>query len=712
MAIDLITLAAPEVTKVVIKTVWEGGGKLSRWVGGGLNEATEQLIYDASKQYVRNYEERHGILKVLGMREPVNLETIYTTVQFLGQEGVRRFESIENLESAYRLEEHRQYQSEKSERQNGLKAANEQKFLMVLGAPGAGKSTFLKRMGLEALKGRKGQYRPECIPVFVELKRFVTGEVNLEVVIVDELETCRFPSAQKSVRKLLEQGKLLILLDGLDEVPTDQMAKAIGQIEDFVDKYKENRFIASCRTAAYHSSFRRFSDMEMSSFDDEQMEQFIFNWFQTQQDRQMGTAQRCWDLLQQPDYAATKELAQTPLLLTFLCLVFDDSQTFPKNRAVLYGEALDVLLKKWAAEKRIQRNPIYQDLTVALEEIMLAEIAYTNFSEDRLFFSQREVVEQIRTFLSSNLNAPRHLDGEQVLQAIQVQQGILIERARGVLSFSHLTLQEYLTARHITDNDSPNNPLIDQLIKEYLTDQRWRVVFILTAGLARGGSDQFLLLVAAEIQEFINTEKLKALVNWSERITENTEETLKPAAKRAVALFCVLDIERTFDRALDLAFDITYAFAPDRTLDRSTLDRAFDITRVFTSNRALDRALDRAFDRAFDITRTSALAELKIFHSVDFSQLIARLNNLKTQVPRVDEPKEVRRAVLKQIRQTWYTAFSFNPEWLNLSEEEKRSLEQYLYANELMVRCKEAALRVSPDVWNGIESRMLTVPDS
>ena len=694
MPIDLITLAAPEIAKVIIKTVWEGGGKLSRLLGGGLSEATEQLIFNASQEYVRNYEERHGILKVLGMSEPVNLETIYTTVQFLGREEVRRFESIENLEVAYREGERRRYFFEQCEKQDGLNAANQKQFLMVLGAPGSGKSTFLRRMGLEALKGRKGRYRPECIPVFVELKRFITGEVKLKAVILNELETCRFPSAEKSVRDLLEQGKLLILLDGLDEVPTAQMDKAIEQIQDFVDKYDNNRFIASCRTAAYRSRFRRFSDVEMSGFDDEQMQQFIFNWFQTQQDRQMGTAQRCWNLLQQPEYSATKELAQTPLLLTFLCLVFDDSQTFPKNRAVLYGEALDVLLKKWAAEKRIQRDPIYQDLTLPLEEIMLAEIAHTNFSADRLFFSQREVVEQIRLFLSSNLNAPRHLDGEQVLQAIQIQQGILIERSRGVLSFSHLTLQEYLTARHITDNDSPKTLLIAQLIKAHLTDQRWRVVFVLISGLARGGSDQFLLQLEAATQAFIDTEKLKALISWSERITENSEGAFRPAAKRSAALFAA----HAFDLAHTHALILSHAL--DRKLAR-TLDRKLA--------RASAHVLDLAHILDLDRVHAHALNRAKVFNSVDFAALINQLKAMRASVPSNDASRAEHLSFSDRISQTWYKALHINPEWLELSREEGRSLENYLYANELMIRCKEAALRVSPQVWNVIEDRMLTV---
>ncbi|KAM3096256.1 type II toxin-antitoxin system HicA family toxin [Phormidesmis sp. 146-35] len=236
-------------------------------------------------------------------------------------------------------------------------------------------------------------------------------------------------------------------------------------------KHKQNRFIASCRTAAYHSRFRQFKDVEMADFDDVQIQQFITNWFQSEQDKQFGIAEKCWERLQEPEYSATKELAQTPLLLTLLCLVFDDSQAFPKNRAVLYGDVLDVLLKKWAAEKRIQRDPIYKDLSVALEEMMLGEIAYAGFVRNRLFFSRREVVQQICTFLESNLNAPKHLDGKEVLKAIQIQQGILVERAADVLSFSHLTIQEYLVAQHIADHN-----LIEELVAGNIAERRWRDV--------------------------------------------------------------------------------------------------------------------------------------------------------------------------------------------------------------------------------------------
>jgi predicted NACHT family NTPase len=131
----------------------------------------------------------------------------------------------------------------------------------------------------------------------------------------------------------LQNGKLLVLLDGLDEVPADALNHAITEIENLVDRYDDNRFIASCRVAAYtFGGFKRFNDVAMAAFEDDQIERFIRNWFQKPRDVETETAKNCWELLNSSEYQAAKELAQTPLLLTLLCVIYDEFQDFPKHR--------------------------------------------------------------------------------------------------------------------------------------------------------------------------------------------------------------------------------------------------------------------------------------------------------------------------------------------------------------------------------------------
>ncbi|HEY9627762.1 MAG TPA: NACHT domain-containing protein [Coleofasciculaceae cyanobacterium] len=701
-----------------------------------ISDGTQQQLFNASRQYVETYQERHCILKVLGMREPVSLDSVYTAVRFLDGDGLRQFASAQEMEQAFRETRSRRLRQQEGKKQEGLAVANAKPYLMVLGAPGAGKSTFLRKMGLEALRGKRQQFQHRCIPVFIELKRLNTGAINLEQVIVNEFETCGFPDAKGFTRKALNQGRLLILLDGLDEVPTAQLTQAIQAIQDFVDRYDKNRYIASCRIAAYRNNFRRFSDVTMAEFEDDQIERFIRNWFRSPTDYQTQKAETCWTELQKPQAAGAKELAHTPLLLTFLCLVYDRSLSFPSNRSVLYRKALRILLEEWAAEKCLEnQRQIYEGLSVELEESLLSEIAAKGFAKDQLFFSQREIVDRIKTFLASNLNAPKHLDGEKVLEAIAVQQGILVERAEDAYSFSHLTLQEHLTAQYIVDN--PEN--MRSLVAKHLTNDNWREVFLLIAGLLPGskGADPLLLLMEEQVRLLINTPKLKALLQWSENATLGSKENYNPVAKRTAALVLARDLDRALARNFDR--DLERALTRDRDLARARdLERAFarahdladlacdlaDLARDLARARDLDfardladrdlvRARDLARDLALALVRALALArefeKIKIFQSANFTKLVADLERLQSQVPGDSQPIEARQAFANRLYQIWFDALRLDRETATLSNTEAKALANYLYACELMVRCKEAAVRVSPQTWDAIEGRMLTV---
>jgi predicted NACHT family NTPase len=254
-------------------------------------------------------------------------------------------------------------------------------------------------------------------------------------------------------------------------------------------------------------------------------EQFISNWFRSEPQ----TGQDCWQKLNNKEHKSAKELTQTPLLLTLVCLLYQRSRKFPTNRATLYERALRVLLEEWAAEKGIPHEDIYRGLDTKRKEMMLSEIAHHAFQADRLFLPKREITTN-RATVKEMLPDETFIDGAAVLKSIEVQHGVLVERAEGIYSFSHLTLQEYLTAQYIDDHRQ-----IEQLVSEHLTDQRWREVFLLVAGLMRGGADKLLLLMEKEAQKYITTPKLKALLRWAQQATAGSESNLKPVAKRAIA---------------------------------------------------------------------------------------------------------------------------------------------------------------------------------
>lgn len=700
----LIGPAAGSLVNLIVDVTKSGGEKLV-----GLFKDT-QAVWRASKQYAGKYTERHGQIKVLGMRQPVPLESIYTTVEVLSAKDVRRLVSVQDLENVYRKRKRLGVPTYNTNKQDGVVVAREQQFLMLLGGPGTGKSTFLRKMGLEALKGQQEKYKHSCIPVFIELKQFTSGEINIEQAIAEEFRLCDFPSPEEFTSAALTQGKLLVLLDGLDEVPMNRISETIDKIQNFVDRYDKNRFICSCRQAAYLGNLRRFTDVTIAEFSDLQIEQFIQNWFQSDLDRKLGTASKCWQLLQEPEYEAAKELAHTPLLLTLLCLVYDSSQDFPQNRSVLYRDALNVLLKEWAAEKRIERAPIYKDLSIALEIIMLSEIAHTGFVNDRLFLTEQELISSISSFLINNLNAPNHLDGEAILEAITIQQGILVERAKGVFSFSHLTLQECLTAKYIYDHRETE---FESLITNHLTNPRWQEVFLLVPGLMDGGADSFLLRMVKEAHKCISTPKLQSLLCWAEQSTTNSESRFKPVVKRIAAIFLALSLARA--HALSLNLSLERAVSIELAINiANQLDNSITATRAFAHALALSRPraqtsvlnLELCVDLALE--RNREFEKLKIFKDINFTKLIANLEALKTKIPNRNESLEVRQEFSYHLLQTLWNGLNLDSVQVNLfSPEETKAIEDYLYANLQVIRCKYAAVRISPKTWESIENDML-----
>jgi hypothetical protein len=743
------------------------GGLITSLVKDKGTETLKNLDWDIGKNlavrkatvdYVRRYIDRHGTLKVACVRMdyPVRLDEIYTAVQLLDRSALRYFESEDALQEQYRESGKRNFSVTNAEKKPGLQVANEQQYLMVLGGPGVGKSTFLRKVGLEALRtlGRRdfaGKdpgnllvpqetfYQHPCIPVMLELRQFDKLDTSIQSFISEELETCGFPHPEELTELFLKNGKLLVLLDGMDEVPTANLDHAIKEIKKLVDNYSKienpteknrrakkildnpdtNRFIASCRIAAYtFGGFTRFKDVAMAAFEDEQIEQFIKNWFQKDRDLEVNTADRCWELLNSNDYRAAKELAQTPLLLTLLCVVYDEFQDFPKKRHALYSEALDVLLRKWASEKRIQRNPIYQELSAELELDMLAEIAYASFVDNQLFFSKKILVEQIRGFLVDNLNAPNHLDAETVLREIEIQQGILVERARDAYSFSHLTFQEYLTAKCIVDNRKVN-----QLVRSHVNHKRWREVFLSVAGLASGrrGADDMLLAMERQAQTCLDSDKLKNTVAWATLASEHSPRDANPTAKRIAAIFLALALDcngavnrvLTLGHALDSIPDLDLNFTFDSTRGLAiafarALSIAFD--RAQTCALALDRAL--AFERARSLALDLANEYQKIglFPVSSIDTVILNLERLEVQVSAEKISQAKIRKLNHEIIESFVVNLNMKMEFLSLSDLEIKQMINYFYILELMIRCKEAAVRVSPQVWAGIESRMVTVP--
>jgi predicted NACHT family NTPase len=420
----------------------------------------DQIVQQARSQIQPYIHKRCGTMRVLDMEQPIALtgeQSIYTRVNILEKITGRRRLGLADLFQNVDWEEFDRagLTSITEQRIPGLDAVQRYPKLIVLGKPGAGKTTFLKFLAMQCING---QILTDHVPFFVTLKDFAEADDRPDLLgycdrLVD-LPTVR-AIRESPLHPIVQSGRAVMILDGLDEVREEDTDRVLRQIQHVAERFPDNQFVITCRIAAkeYTSRFEQFTEVEVADFDDEQIAIFVNNWFRCKEpDRAEEWATLMLEQLEANE--PIKELATNPLLLTLLCLEFEETLEFPSNRSELYDRGVRVLLSKWDASRRIKRDQVYKKLSLNCKEDLLSRIALTTFEQKDYFFKQRTVEAYIRDYIQNLPDAQTdpdalQLDSEAVLKSIESQHGLLVERARGIYSFSHLTFHEYFAAREI-----------------------------------------------------------------------------------------------------------------------------------------------------------------------------------------------------------------------------------------------------------------------
>jgi hypothetical protein len=396
---------------------------------------------------------------------------------------------------------------------NHLAAARDR--LVILGAPGSGKSTFVKFLALcLAGSGMDDWMREASIavldnwphgaltPVYIELRRLVVSKHfpsdvktpatadHLWAYIQHEVLGDELRPYADDLRYDLEHGHAVLILDGLDEVPypegklKQRQQQLISLAQSLNTRYATSRIIVTSRPYAYEGwTLPGFQAVTITKFEDDHRTALARRLY-----RAAGldeeTAREKAEALNQQLQQIDDELKDRPLFVTLMATIYlrGDSEGLPTRRGALYRESILLLLDRWTQSKPGTPSLIEILGDKSLDDLY-ARLAALAYEVHEQYGEQPGTPEIDESLLYKHLKPLGRSIAAELIPYLSENAGVLVcpgqDGEKDVFHFAHRTFQEYLAAAHLMTRcaEADSFGLVRELIMS--KPQVWRVPCVL-----------------------------------------------------------------------------------------------------------------------------------------------------------------------------------------------------------------------------------------
>lgn len=447
LADDTARVAAQEFARSVVhrllgprtKARKDGDGELARKV----DEVLRTIDRGRLGRQVAEAATWARIIHVHGM--PIPVDTGTATVPLDMATVQRRFRSAERPDDVYSEAE--------------LFSATGS--FLLLGDPGSGKTTTLKRLTLAMFDEISSDAVADlALPIVLVCREIDWRSASLPELVAERcgVDLGRLRSdlqAPKSERigltgELMDRAKCLLIVDGLDEVAPKYRSMLLADLERLNRVLAVARIVCSSRSGN-EPHLEGFLTLELLPLTAHQRAEIV--------SLRLGEESGFFERLGQS--GIDSELMDRPLFLNHLVRVFEATGAVAARPSDLYGQLVRLMIHEWDEQRRVHRRSAIKGLDAITVEALLSEIAFQLTSAGLALFDDRDlqrIVEEI---------GPRYeladSNGRRVIRELQSYAGFVVETPSG-FEFTHLTLQEHLCAANVVQR--PSHKSVERLLRQ------------------------------------------------------------------------------------------------------------------------------------------------------------------------------------------------------------------------------------------------------
>jgi hypothetical protein len=352
--------------------------------------------------------------------------------------------------------------------------------ILVVGAPGSGKSTLCQALVRHAALDRNGS-----VPFLVRLRDFA-GETPPARSIVDYIEhqakvLYQVTAPPGAVTQLLASGRAVVVFDGLDELANSaHMADTAAIIQLFAEGFPSSAMVITSREIAAHQApFTpgTFEKYRLGDFTESDVVHYVQRWFRANEDLLADDRDELAnDFLSQSSFLP--DLRRNPLLLTLLCSLYADTGYMPRNLVDICETSADLLFGRWDSMRGIA--PL-QRLSAVRSGLAFLAFHVLEHPGSGMTLTGRRAVQIMTGYFESRFG-DRDKAEDLAREFVDFCTGrawiftdVGTTGIDSIYGFTHLTFQEYFAALHLVRASGSPEQLAERL-EPRIAEGQWLMV--------------------------------------------------------------------------------------------------------------------------------------------------------------------------------------------------------------------------------------------